>query len=359
MKVAFIIPSLGSGGAERVFSSLLNDWVVTRKCDVELIILMKNKEFYKIEENVNIHRINFETNNKFKLFSLFKLIYILRNKLKEIKPDICFSFIRESNLLTLMATQGINTKVVISERDSPNAHVSKIYQILRKKLYPLCDGLIVQTEEYKKFVYNEISRSIKQIVIPNPVRDIQTEENPKEKIILNVARLIPIKGQKYLLESFAKCNFREGWRLVILGDGLLKNELIEYANELGIGQYVSFLGATPEVDYWLKKSSIFAFTSLSEGFPNALAEAMSASLPCVSFDCITGPKDLICDEESGYLVELLDTDSFSKKLDILMQNNLLRENLGKSAKKVATSLKFDIISQRYFNFLKDILDRKS
>ncbi|WP_336149007.1 glycosyltransferase [Acinetobacter radioresistens] len=349
-----IIPSLGSGGAERVLSGLANDWIARKSCTIEIVVLMKSDDFYEINKNIKIHRLNYNANNSSKIFSLIKLIVKLRALIQSVKPDICFSFIRQSNIITLLASRGIKCKVVISERDSPETPISSFYNYLRKKLYPLCDGLIVQTQFYKEFVLNNIG-NINQQVIPNPVRDIFTENIIRENIIICVGRLIPIKGHKYLIEAFSKCINKDGWELVILGDGILRKQLLRQAEELGIQNQVKLMGATRQVDQWLAKSSIFAFTSLSEGFPNALAEGMSASLPCVSFNCITGPQDLIENEKNGFLVEVGDIDNFSKNLDILIQSKELRQKIGIRAKSVANNLNFIKISERYFSFLIEIL----
>ena len=353
MKILMIIPTLGSGGAERVLSELANDWISKNKCTIDIILLMTGDDFYPLDSRIRVHRLGYASNESHKLIGIIKLLISLRNLMKSINPDICLSFIRETNILTLLATIGLDFKIVISERDSPLTSISKLHQILRKKLYPLADGLIVQTEEYKKFFLSKIG-FIKHEVIPNPVRNICCVNKNKEKIIISVGRLIPVKGQVYLLEAFALCKNAKDWKLVILGDGILKKELMDKAKQLGIDERVVFFGATKEVDQWLCRSSIFAFTSISEGFPNALAEGMSASLPCVSFDCVTGPSDLIQHGVNGYLVEVGDIATFSEKLDLLIQSNSVREKVGYNAKNSVINLDFKNISQRYFDFLTTI-----
>lgn len=355
MKVLMVIPSLGSGGAERVMSGLANDWIVKKKCTLEIVVLMDSEDFYHINDNIKIHRLNYNAGGSLKLFNFFILLIKLKKLIESVKPDLCLSFVRQSNLLTLLATRNLNCKVVISERDSPQAFVSKFYNFLRKKLYPYCDGMIVQTNDYKDFVVNSIG-NINQVVIPNPVRDINTNKNSREKIIISVGRLIPVKGHKYLIDAFSKCKSNQDWKLVILGEGALRKDLEQQINKLNLQDKVVLVGAVHNVDDWLRKSSIFAFTSLSEGFPNALAEAMSASLPCVSFDCITGPKDLIEHEESGYLVDVGNVSDFSNKLDILMGSKKLREEFGEKSKITANTLDFKSISERYFAFLVEVFN---
>lgn len=350
MKVLMIIPSLGSGGAERVLSGLANDWTVKNKCKIELVILMNSEDFYQINSKIKIHRLNYNPGGIFKIIKLLILLFKLRLLIKAIKPDICLSFIKESNILTILATRWLKFKVIISERNSPLAPISSLYKTIRKYLYTRADGLIVQTQEYKDFVLREIG-FVNQEIIPNPVRNIHCLNENREKIIINIGRLIPVKGQSYLLEAFARCKNADDWSLVILGEGILKQDLIAQAKKLGIDQRVIFVGATKEVDQWLCRSSIFAFTSTSEGFPNALAEAMSASLPCISFNCVTGPKELIQDNINGFLIKVGDINNLVIRLEALIDSEQLRYSLGLNAKKTTELLEFNSISERYFSFL--------
>ncbi|WP_180002635.1 MULTISPECIES: glycosyltransferase [Acinetobacter] len=350
MKLLMIIPSLGSGGAERVISSLANDWVVKRKCELHMVIFTDTKDFYKINRDIKVYRLNYNSNSKNKIFCLINLILQLRKIIININPDVCLSFLRESNILIIIASLGLNKKIFISERDSPLTSIPQYYKILRKKLYPLATGIIAQTMDYKFFIDNEINAS-KSVVIPNPIREINTLDLNREKIIVNVGRLVPEKGQKYLLEAFALCKKRQGWKLVLVGDGVLRSILEKKVKDLDLSGQVFLVGKSNNVDDWLVKSSIFAFSSISEGFPNALAEAMSAGLPCVSFDCVTGPSDLIEHGTNGFLVETKNIQKFSEYLDLLMEKEELRESIGLQAKLMSKRLNFDVISDQYFKYI--------
>lgn len=352
VKVLLVIPSLGAGGAERVISGLANDWCHKNRCEVEVVVLSNSPDFYQMDERIKIHRLGYRGGQWWggKIVSLISVLFGLRCLMRSISPDVCMSFIRESNIITILASRWLQLKVVISERDSSKAVVSQIYRLLRKKLYPLADGLIVQTEDYKDFILKEVGL-VNLKVIPNPVRNIKCEIGNREKIIINVGRLIEEKGQEYLLRAFSLCKYAEDWKLVILGDGILKDSLICKANELGLMERVTFLGQTRDVDQWLCRSSIFAFTSISEGFPNALAEAMSASLACVSFSCVAGPRDLIVNGLNGYLVDVGDIAAFAKCIDELIQSVVLRSEFGLQAKITSEKLDFAYISKEYFDFL--------
>ena len=107
-----------------------------------------------------------------------------------------------------------------------------------------------------------------------------------------VGRLIKTKHQDKLIEMFAKVSLPD-WKLIIVGYDHLKQHnmerLKELAKNLDIEQRVVFTGKQDNIDEIYSKSSIFAFTSSSEGFPNVIGEAMAAGLPVIAFDCVAGP----------------------------------------------------------------------
>lgn len=354
MKIFLIIPSLGPGGAERVISTLANKWATINNCSIHLVLLSSAPDFYNIDPRITTHRIGYHGGQRMfgKVVSVLRGMLSLRRLLKQHRPDVVLSFIREANIFSLLAATGLDLKIIISERDSPNSSVSPLYSKLRKITYKKSAGIIVQTEQYKNFITTETGNERIKI-IPNPVRQITPGNASKERIIINVGRLINEKGHSYLLRSFAKTRNTMEWKLTILGDGPLKERLEDEARALGISERVNFVGATKDVDSWLSRSSIFAFSSVSEGFPNALAEAMSAGLPCVSFNCVAGPQDLITDEVSGFLVNVGDIDAMAAKLDELISSGDLRERLSLEARAVAANLNIDKISNDYYTFLSE------
>ncbi len=352
MKLFLIIPSLGSGGAERVLTTLANNWAKRKQVQLTMVVLSDSEDFYTLDEKIQIHRLGYKGGGDFleKLVRAKTTVSKLRSLIKENDPNCILSFLTECNIVTLLASRNIKNKVFVSERDSPNANTPKIYKFLRKKLYNNANGIIVQSRDYQNFI-SKIVPKVPVVVIQNPIREIKRYDVQKEKVILNVGRLINEKGQKYLLEAFSRLSNHTDWKLVILGDGYLRDSLIEEANRLGISNQVSFMGASKEVDLWINKASIFAFSSISEGFPNALAEAMVGGLPCVSFDCVTGPKELIKNGENGYLVKTEDVEDFASKLNELINSEELRQSFSNNSIQLRSVLNEDAISDKYFNFI--------
>lgn len=353
MKIFLVIPTLKQGGAERVMSELANQFVQKEDLEVHLVLLAKSNDFYKVNANVKIHRLGFENKGKLnKVFSELKTFIGLRNLLKNHKPDAVLSFMEKYNSFTILASTFLGLHVFVSDRSNPLKKVPKSTEFLRKLTYKYATGIIAQTQFAKDVLAAKINnKNIR--VIPNPVKEIQNYPDiAKENIILNVGRLVPEKGQKYLIEAFSKVKDKAGWRVVILGDGPLRSEIEEQVKILGLDKQVQFLGAVNNVDEWLARASIFVFPSISEGFPNALAEAMSAGLPCVSFDCNAGPRDLIENDVNGCLVEVGEVDELTLSIKNLMNDRDKRKRFGKKSIKIKNKLLSSSIRDKYLRFVK-------
>ena len=157
-----------------------------------------------------------------------------------------------------------------------------------------------------------------------------------EKVIGMVGRLFHLKGQEYLLEAFSKIvkEFPDA-RLLLVGDGILKNKLKEYAKEKGIYNKVIFAGLVPpsEIPLYISAMDIVAHTSLREGLPKAVAQGFAGGKPVVSFD-IDGAREIVIDGKTGFLVPPRDVSSLFKKLLFLLQNEDIAIKMGKEGRKI-------------------------
>ena len=193
-------------------------------------------------------------------------------------------------------------------------------------------------------------------VIGNPIRKIVGQDGSvsRENIVLMVGRLIKTKHQDKLIELFVKIN-KPGWKLVIVGYDHLKQNNMErlqsIVKALNAEDRVELAGKQSNVEAYYLKSKIFAFTSSSEGFPNVIGEAMSAGLPVVAFDCVAGPAEMITDNKNGFLIPLFDYALFEHRLSLLMNNELLREQMGMCAKESIQHFDVQHIGDRFYNFM--------
>jgi GalNAc-alpha-(1->4)-GalNAc-alpha-(1->3)-diNAcBac-PP-undecaprenol alpha-1,4-N-acetyl-D-galactosaminyltransferase len=269
--------------------------------------------------------------------------------MKELRPSFILSFMEKYNILTILAGRFLDLNVYVSDRSNPFKKLPSHISILRRIVYKYATGIIAQTETAADMIREKIKNGNVK-VIPNPIKEINNSLLiKKEKIILNVGRLVNEKGQEYLLDAFAMIEDNE-WELVILGEGPLRRRLMEKADRLRISSRLTMPGAVNNVDEWLSKSTIFAFPSISEGYPNALLEAMSAGLSCVSFDCNVGPRDIIENDKNGYLVPVGDIAMFSEKLKNLMDSDEVRDRVGIQAKLSTKNYSISVISSEYLRF---------
>lgn len=354
-KICFIIPTLGTGGMERVMVELINEFSKDKNLNLYLILYGFNREiFYTLSDSVKIYIPSFLFDKKARFYSTIKTLLFVRKQVKEINPDTILSFGEYWNSFVILALKFLRYPIYVSDRCQPDKSLGFIHDLLRKILYPKTNGVIAQTETAKN-IFENLYRHNKVEVIGNPIRKIENHKNiKKENIILTVGRLINTKNHDKLIRLFAEMN-RKDWRLIIIGGDSLKQNnstiLEKLIVELNIKDNVFLIEKTVDIDDFYLKSKIFAFTSSSEGFPNVIGEAMSAGLPAVAFDSVTGITDLITNGFDGFLVEKFNYDEFKNKLISLMEDEYLRTMMGENAKISIKKFSSDLISNKFKSFI--------
>lgn len=355
MIICCCIHSLSPGGMERVMSELVNGFIRNHGAEVHIILYgIERSVFYDIDERAVIHRPPFEFTNKHRTWCTLKTMAYLRNEIKQIHPDTLLSFGNYWNSFVLLATRGLKCPVYVSDRCSPTWDMGNFQNILRNLLYPGASGVIAQTTKAKE-CYDKLFVQKNYAIIGNPIRNIEIpEDNQREKIVVSVGRLINTKHYDRMIKIFAELN-RSDWRLVIVGgDAQNQNNMVKLQAqlaEMGNPDNIELAGTQKDVDCYLLRSSIFAFTSSSEGFPNVVGEAMSAGLPVVSYDCVAGPSDMIVDGENGYLVPIFDDELFKQRLLDLMDNEEKRNSMGKKAKELIRRFEVEKIVNDFYRFI--------
>ena len=177
-------------------------------------------------------------------------------------------------------------------------------------------------------------------VIPNPAVwplkaqapyiSPETACRPGRKVLLGVGRLSQEKDFSTLITVFSDlAGYHPDWDLVIVGGGPECERLSGQIKELGLSERVFLPGVVGNLGEWYGRSDLYAMTSQYEGFPNTLAEALAHGLPAVSFDCDTGPRDIIRNELDGLLVAPGDIGALRLALDRVMGDNVLRLRFAK------------------------------
>ena len=349
MKVVMVIPSLAQGGSERVVSELANDWANAGH-DIHLLTFYPESDFYQVSDGVTRWRLDMAYSGRVrKTVNEIRTLAKTRARITSLQPDFVLSIGYQFNVLAIMATWLTGIPVFVSDRSDPKVRLPLITRIGRKLLYRYAKGVIAQTESAKRAIERD-AKNRNVVAIRNPLKEINVyDEVSRERIILNIGRLVKDKGQEHLLDVFAELD-APSWRLVILGEGPLRKMLMERACSLGIREKVDFPGAIEDIDIWLARASIFVLPSLSEGFPNALSEAMAAGIACVSFDCDSGPRDMIVDGTNGFLIPVGDNQKLRTAITLLLNDPGLREELGTNAREIRTRLNKENTTWRYLDF---------
>ncbi|MDN3658887.1 glycosyltransferase [Ferruginibacter paludis] len=351
-KVCLINLALDIGGAQRHTADLAN-FLAENDCQVSIILLSKAPVCFKLSSDINLIEPDFKMQRsvKGKLVHMTRLIRYIRKSLKMVDPGVIFNASSPSFLLA--ATVGLNYPMYLTIRCNPL--YTKLIEsfsvplIIRKILYRRLKGIIAQTN-FAAYILDRQFSTNAIIVIPNYIRPLPTLRVAKKNQIVSVGRLIKSKGFDYLLRAFALIKNAD-WKLMIVGDGPESSNLKQLAVSLAIEENVVFTGAKNDVNQCLQESKIFAFTSLSEGFPNALMEAMATPLACISFNCDAGPADIIEDGKSGFLITPKDINAFAEKLSVLMNDEMLRTVFMEEAYKITVKNSLEKIGKRYLDLI--------
>lgn len=352
MHIAIVTRNMGAGGAERVIAQLLNEWA-EQGITCSLICLEHVEPFYKLSDKVNYYNVPFQSHNR-ALNKIGKYIS-LRNLVCKIRPDVVLSMPEEIGIYVIPALIGTKIPVVVSERNNPWVMpYKKITRVIRKIVYPFANGFIFQTECAASFFSKKIRA--KGIVLKNPL-DLERIPKPyigsRRKTIVAAGRFEKQKNFTLLIDAFAKiCSMHNDYKLIIYGDGTLRNALTIYASQvLPAGSY-EFPGKTTDLLTKINNAGAFVLSSDYEGIPNVLIEALAMGVPCISTDCPSGgPRELISDGKNGLLVPINDVDLLADRLERVISKEII---LTPNPDEIKKSLDSRNLSRKWYNYLEKI-----
>ncbi|WP_138434048.1 glycosyltransferase family 4 protein [Winogradskyella algicola] len=350
MKIDFLVNSLVPGGAERVLVLLAN-FFKKQGHDVT-IITFNEPEIWKPDPEITRARLH---DGKIKNHMVRSLVNLTKYySKKKNRPDVLISFMIQTNLIGILVSKLYRIKVIASEHNNHLKETDRIGRMTRKYFYRLANKLTVLTH-FDKIHYDKLG--VDTYVMPNPCTfDIYEEEvRKREKIILAVGALNRYhhKGFDNLIKLIAPIlKKHKDWKLKLVGGGTKgTNFLKALVDEHNIQDKVIFTGFSTEVSDIMKKSDIYIMTSRWEGLPMVLIEAMSQGLVCISYDCKTGPSEIIENETNGILVEDQNIEEMSLKLEELINNPDKRNKLAKAATESLDRYDISSIYDRYMKII--------
>ena len=355
MKIVYIIDSLAlKGGAERIITEKMNYLATIYNYDVSVITYYQFHEPNTYPLSCKVKQINlsipFYQQYRYSYpkrlclkWGFYRQLQIeLQQTVNSINPDILIGV--GYTLADVVCSIKCQAAKIIESHEAriytkfPLLHkntslFSTIYAILNRKIYlniveKRADAVVTLTKgdalEWKNAKRVEI--------IPNfSIMPISNLSNGESKRVIAIGRLEWQKGYDKLIDIWKLVSpTHSDWQLDIYGEGSLEADLKKRINEAGLIN-VTIHPFTHNISQEYAKSSIQVLTSRFEGFSLVLLEAMRHGLPCVTFDCPFGPKELIDDNKCGYVIENDNINQFAERLNYLIDNQQVRKRFAKEA----------------------------
>lgn len=331
-RLTIFLPSLAGGGAERVFSNVANG-VAELGVEVTLVLASATGPYLaNIAPTVRIVDL--------KRRSVAAAIPGLVRHLHQFRPEVLLSAMSHANVATALAWRlaGSSARLVLSER----AHLSSVLDeyrdpsmrfvyYLMRLTYPWAKRIIAVSEGVASDLVAKLNLNREKVtVIYNPVVDplllrealaspshswLSQKQMP---VVVSVGRLIRQKDFATLIRAFALVRDRRALRLVIFGEGLLRDDLLALAQHLGITQDVDFPGFVANPFSEMGAADLFVLSSRYEGLPGVLIQAMACGTPVVSTDCPSGPHEILDGGRWGQLVPVGDPAAMAKAIEVAL-----------------------------------------
>ena len=336
MKVVFILPDLRAGGAEKVCINLATDWI-TKGYSITFVLMNKQGDYLKnISKQIKIISLK-----KKKLSQMF---FPLVSFFYKFKPDIIFAQMWPLTSITVLSwlfSFKIG-KLFLVEHVHLSSSVEKeiffpkkIFEIIVKSTFFFAEKIIVVSNGVKKDLL-QISSNLKGRikVIYNPLiiqkKKIKNKSFLKKKIwgkkikyrILSVGSLKIQKDHFNLIEAFSLINFHKKCKLIIIGNGPLKNDLIKFVKLKKLDKNIIFINFESDLQIYYETADLFVSSSKWEGFSNVIAESIGFGLPVVSTDCKSGPSEILKKGKYGTLVPIENP----QKLSLAIIKNLKKKH---------------------------------
>ncbi len=369
MKILFYTVELGKGGTERVINILANRFIENNQ--VKIITNINTKNSYNFNPNIKITSIdnkNYKNNIFSKIISKLsiKKLFKLKNEINDFSPDVIISFLQEPNFRVLFLKKVYkkikDIPIIVSDRCDPNLKYKNIAMyLIMKMLYPSANMLVLQTPDMKKYFDKKIT--VNSCIIPNPVANeflIDRYTGIREKNIVAVGRLIPLKNYKLLIDAFKiAIENHKDYNLQIFGEGYLREELQQYINQNNLNDNVFLMGNKDDIKKYTYRASAYVLSSNHEGMPNALLEAFCLGIPCISTDCSCGgPRYIINNNENGILVPVGDKEQLSIAIKSIIESKDFSEKLSKNASDSKYKFSEETIVYKWNEIINKLIENK-
>jgi glycosyltransferase involved in cell wall biosynthesis len=365
--VAFFIPSLTVGGAQRVTISIANG-LAERGYAVDLVLSYREGTFLeRVSDCVTI--VSLDT-PRVPVVGIGASIPGLRSYLENRTPAVLFSAMTYASVVSIASGMAldVDTVFVPVEHDTFGIRPGlkeRLMSYLAKYLYAFADHVVAVSEGVADSVIAGTTTNASDVSVlynPVPVAEVRSESrasvddswlrSDRFEVILSVGRLESVqKDLPTLLEAFERLNrAREDTRLILAGTGPERQELLALATELGVEEVVSLPGYVENPYSYMQQASAFVLSSRREGLPTVLIEALACGCPVVSTDCPSGPREILAHGTYGALVPVGDERALADAILSTLEDPPDPAELSERADDFST----DVIVEEYVAFLERV-----
>lgn len=378
-KLAIFINTLEVAGSEKVVALLINHFCET--FDIHLILLNKIIQYELPLNKITVKAINGSSmlrNNKWlNLLKIPILSIRLKKYLQQQEIDTCLCVLnRPAFIGALLKRMGWKGRILVSIRTYTSwqypAHTlaGKTGRWMIKKLLHRADLILPNSQGIAadlmqhygiknpcQVIYNPIDLPLHKTLMQRPVRDIQFDKFT----FVHIGRFEEVKNHQLLLEAVQKLN-APAFQVLLIGYGPLEDEIRQSITQMNIQEKIVFLGyrEAEHVASYIARSHCLVMTSLAEGFPNVLLEALASGVPIISTDCNSGPREILCKNcaptaqcsgvelsDYGILVPVNDAASLAKAMLLMMEDEAMRLRYAAISAERAACFNLPDIMQQY------------
>ncbi len=350
----------GTGGVPKLIVNLANS-LVKNGANITILSCYKDDKpsQFTLDERVKCdyvqkklkHTSNLSIYEKIRFWLyVIKRLRILWTENKDLTIISCTPAIS----FALMVTKKIHKSKVYLWENVDFKRYGKLITTAKKILYKNAEMYITPTGVEYEYIQ---SKKIKCKLIPNANYSIpdkvEAKEAPGEQIkLLAIGRMVSQKGFDLLMHSLKELEkIDRKWKITIIGSGPEENKIKELAKQLQIDSKTKFLPHSEKLEGYYMNADIYVMTSRFEGLPLVLIEAQSFGLPCVSFDCPTGPREVITHGENGLLVEVGNTKKMAQELFRVARSKELYASCSKSAKETSKKYSPNEVTDKWLEIL--------
>lgn len=317
MKVVFVLPNLGAGGAERVVTILARR-LINKNFSVDILLLQDDVMHYDVPDGVNVICLNTKGMNH------FQRLKSIRKFLKTIKKDkpILVPFQDSCLKNILLAKVGLGIPVIATERNNPFIKGETKWARFKASIpFRFSNFAVFQTPDARKYYSGLKDKKCK--VIPNPIASVNLrwQGNIDPNKLISVCRLHSQKNLPMLIDAIeiVKKTY-SNVKVNVYGEGELRKSLEEKIKDKDLQDNISLCGRTDSVHQKMAESSIYLCSSNFEGISNSMLEAMSIGMPIISTDCPIGGAKMMLHDGAGILTSVGNSEEFAKAILKILDN---------------------------------------